>query len=106
MAHPSAFLHAPKHPRGAWFREKGQRWHLARRLLYLRATEPSKQAESGKAWHKAQALLWPDSEPTDVRRALRNALSLLRSLLGEAAASLRGKGACHAGGGTLVLYLR
>jgi DNA-binding SARP family transcriptional activator len=51
----------------------------------------------------AQALLWLDSEPADVRRALRKALSLLRSLLGEAAISLRGKGACHAGGGTLVL---
>lgn len=52
---------------------------------------------------RLQALLWPDSEPADVRRALRNALSLLRSLLGEAAASLRGKGTCHAVGGTLVL---
>ena len=30
---------------------------------------------------KLAALLWPDSEPADARRALRNALSLLRDLL-------------------------
>jgi DNA-binding SARP family transcriptional activator len=31
-------------------------------------------------------LLWPDSEPADARRALRNALSLLRDLLEDEAA--------------------
>src|SRR5947209_10665820 len=30
---------------------------------------------------KLAAMLWPDSEPADARRALRNALSLLRDLL-------------------------
>ncbi len=32
---------------------------------------------------KLAALLWPDSEPSDARRTLRNALGLLRSLLAD-----------------------
>src|SRR5438067_7093836 len=35
---------------------------------------------------KLAALLWPDSEPTDARKTLRNALSLLRDLLEDDAA--------------------
>jgi len=34
---------------------------------------------------KLAALLWPDSEPQDARRALRNALTLLRRLLADRA---------------------
>src|SRR5256712_10563694 len=33
---------------------------------------------------KLAALLWPDSEPADARKTLRNALTLLRSLLADA----------------------
>jgi DNA-binding SARP family transcriptional activator len=37
--------------------------------------------------NKLTALLWPDSEPRDARRSLRNALTPLRSLLSDAPAS-------------------
>jgi DNA-binding SARP family transcriptional activator len=37
--------------------------------------------------NKLTALLWPDSEPHDVRRSLRNALTPLRSVLSDASAS-------------------
>src|SRR5438094_6180282 len=33
---------------------------------------------------KLAALLWPDSEPADARKTLRNAITLLRSLLADA----------------------
>src|SRR5438067_3399589 len=36
---------------------------------------------------KLAALLWPDSEPQDARKALRNAITLLRSLLADASAA-------------------
>src|SRR5436305_11546023 len=36
---------------------------------------------------KLAALLWPDSEPADARKTLRNALTLLRSLLTDASAA-------------------
>src|SRR5437016_300704 len=36
---------------------------------------------------KLAALLWPDSEPADARKTLRNALTLLRSLLADASAA-------------------
>src|SRR6266446_6022081 len=49
-------------------------------LLYL-AVEGGLHPRS-----KLAALLWPDSEPSDARTALRNALALLRSLLDDAAA--------------------
>jgi DNA-binding SARP family transcriptional activator len=49
-------------------------------LLYL-AVEGGMQSRG-----KLAALLWPDSESADARRALRNALSLLRDLLDEDAA--------------------
>src|SRR5439155_10318372 len=44
-------------------------------LLYL-AVEGGMHSRS-----KLAALLWPDSEPADARRTLRNALMLLRTLL-------------------------
>ena len=44
-------------------------------LLYL-AVEGGMHSRSQLA-----ALLWPDSEPSTARNALRNALALLRSLL-------------------------
>src|SRR5205085_5156444 len=44
-------------------------------LLYL-AVEGGMHSRS-----KLAALLWPDSEPADARRTLRNALVLLRTLL-------------------------
>ena len=47
-------------------------------LLYL-AVEAGMHSRSQLA-----ALLWPDSEPTTARNALRNALALLRSLLADA----------------------
>src|SRR3989442_1812208 len=47
-------------------------------LLYL-AVEGGLHSRS-----KLAALLWPDSEPADARKALRNALMLLRSLLADA----------------------
>src|SRR5207244_7300116 len=46
-------------------------------LLYL-AVEGGLHPRS-----KLAALLWPDSEPQDARRALRNALALLRRLLAD-----------------------
>jgi DNA-binding SARP family transcriptional activator len=49
-------------------------------LLYL-AVEGGMQSRS-----KLAALLWPDSEPADARRALRNSLSLLRDLIDDDAA--------------------
>src|SRR5205085_9230036 len=36
---------------------------------------------------KLAALLWPDSESSDARKTLRNAITLLRSLLADADAS-------------------
>src|SRR5881275_1821699 len=36
---------------------------------------------------KLAALLWPDSDPADARKTLRNAITLLRSLLADADAS-------------------
>src|SRR5438552_2775013 len=36
---------------------------------------------------KLAALLWPDSEPADARKTLRNAITLLRSLLTDASAA-------------------
>jgi len=47
-------------------------------LLYL-AVEGGMHSRS-----KLAALLWPDSEPQDARKTLRNALTLLRSLLTDA----------------------
>src|SRR5438874_3156448 len=46
-------------------------------LLYL-AVEGSMHPRS-----KLAALLWPDSEPADARKTLRNAITLLRSLLAD-----------------------
>src|SRR5438034_7838326 len=50
-------------------------------LLYL-AVEGGMHSRS-----KLAALLWPDSEPQVARKALRNALALLRHLLAAPAAS-------------------
>jgi len=50
-------------------------------LLYL-AVEGSMHPRS-----KLAAFLWPDSEPQGARKALRNAIALLRSLLADASAS-------------------
>src|SRR5947209_12960632 len=50
-------------------------------LLYL-AVEGGMHPRS-----KLAALLWPDSEPADARKTLRNALTLLRSLLTDASAA-------------------
>src|SRR5436305_9488571 len=50
-------------------------------LLYL-AVEGGQQPRS-----KLAALLWPDSEPQDARKVLRNALTLLRTLLADAGTS-------------------
>src|SRR6266567_943445 len=50
-------------------------------LLYL-AVEGGMHSRS-----KLAALLWPDSEPQVARKALRNALALLRNLLSAPAAS-------------------
>src|SRR5260370_10827415 len=36
---------------------------------------------------KQSALLWPDSEPQDARKALRNAIALLRNLLADVGTS-------------------
>src|SRR5438067_3770020 len=52
-------------------------------LLYL-AVEGGLHPRS-----KLAALLWPDSEPQDARRALRNALTLLRRLLADGDPSAR-----------------
>ena len=46
-------------------------------LLYL-AVEGGMHSRS-----KLAALLWPDSEPSAARKALRNAIALLRSLLAD-----------------------
>ena len=50
-------------------------------LLYL-AVEGGMHSRN-----KLTTLLWPDSEPRDARRSLRNALTPLRSVLSDAAAS-------------------
>src|SRR5258706_4327849 len=50
-------------------------------LLYL-AVEKGLHPRS-----KLAALLWPDSEPADARRALRNALTLLRSTLPDSSSA-------------------
>src|SRR5207302_7673464 len=50
-------------------------------LLYL-AVEGGLHSRS-----KLAALLWPDSEPQDARRTLRNAIGLLRSLLADSTIS-------------------
>ncbi len=50
-------------------------------LLYL-AVEGGMHSRN-----KLTALLWPDSEPRDARRSLRNALTPLRSVLSDASAS-------------------
>src|SRR4051795_2769033 len=50
-------------------------------LLYL-AVEGGMHSRS-----KLAALLWPDSEPQDARKILRNALTLLRTLLADAGTS-------------------
>src|SRR5437870_13744709 len=50
-------------------------------LLYL-AVEGGMHSRS-----KLTALLWPDSEPRDARRSLRNALTPLRCLLSDPSAS-------------------
>jgi predicted ATPase/DNA-binding SARP family transcriptional activator len=50
-------------------------------LLYL-AVEGGMHPRS-----KFAALLWPDSEPADARKPLRNAITLLRSLLADASAA-------------------
>src|SRR5438445_5905933 len=50
-------------------------------LLYL-AVEGGMHPRS-----KLAALLWPDSEPADARKTLRNAITLLRSLLADAGTS-------------------
>src|SRR5437868_15386562 len=50
-------------------------------LIYL-AVEGGMHSRS-----KLAALLWPDSEPAEARKTLRNAITLLRSLLADADAS-------------------
>src|SRR5437660_8232616 len=50
-------------------------------LLYL-AVEGGMHSRN-----KLAALLWPDSEPQDARKVLRNALTLLRTLLADAGTS-------------------
>src|SRR2546428_3739158 len=50
-------------------------------LIYL-AVEGGMHSRS-----KLAALLWPDSEPADARKTLRNAITLLRSLLADASAA-------------------
>src|SRR5213079_731123 len=50
-------------------------------LLYL-AVEGGMHPRS-----KLAALLWPDSEPADARKTLRNAITLLRSLLADTSAA-------------------
>src|SRR6184192_3879365 len=52
-------------------------------LLYL-AVEGGMHPRS-----KLAALLWPDSEPADARKTLRNAITLLRRLVNDAAAARR-----------------
>src|SRR6266705_2866384 len=60
--------------------------HKAEALLLYLAIEGGMHSRSQLA-----ALLWPDSEPSIARNALRNALALLRSLLADASAA----GHCH-----------
>ena len=52
--------------------------HKAEALLLYLAVEGGMHSRS-----KLAALLWPDSEPSTARNALRNALALLRSLLAD-----------------------
>src|SRR5207248_4945903 len=54
----------------------------AQALLVYLAVEGGMHSRS-----KLAALLWPDSEPTDARKTLRNALTLLRNLLADAGTS-------------------
>src|SRR5436305_14495646 len=54
--------------------------HKAQALLLYLAVEGGMHPRS-----KLAAFLWPDSEPHDARTALRNALTLLRSLLADTA---------------------
>ena len=54
----------------------------AQALLFYLATEGGMHSRS-----KLAAFLWPDSEPHVARKALRNALSLLRRLLSDPSAS-------------------
>jgi DNA-binding SARP family transcriptional activator len=56
--------------------------HKAEALLLYLAVEGGLHSR-----RKLAALLWPDSEPSTARNALRNALALLRSLLTDAEAS-------------------
>ena len=56
--------------------------HKAEALLLYLAVEGGMHSRSQLA-----ALLWPDSEPSTARNALRNALALLRSLLADAPAA-------------------
>ena len=56
--------------------------HKAEALLLYLAVEGGMHSRS-----KLAALLWPDSEPSTARNALRNALALLRSLLADAPAA-------------------
>src|SRR5437764_12325734 len=52
--------------------------HKAQALLLYLAVEGGMHTRS-----KLAAFLWPDSQPHDARRALRNAITLLRRLLAE-----------------------
>src|SRR5438094_10206156 len=56
--------------------------HKAQALLLYLAVEGGMHPRS-----KLAALLWPDSEPADARKTLRNALTLLRSLLADASSA-------------------
>ena len=56
--------------------------HKAQALLIYLAVEGGMHPRS-----KLAAFLWPDSEPAVARKALRNALALLRKLLGDDGAS-------------------
>jgi len=56
--------------------------HKAEALLLYLAVEGGMHSRSQLA-----AMLWPDSEPSTARNALRNALALLRSLLADASAA-------------------
>jgi len=61
-------------------------------LLYL-AVEGSMHPRS-----KLAAFLWPDSESSDARRTLRNALGLLRSLLADSDSALLSTPICSVRG--------
>jgi DNA-binding SARP family transcriptional activator len=56
--------------------------HKAQALLFYLAIEGGMHSRS-----KLAAFLWPDSEPSIARKALRNALALLRRLLDDSDAS-------------------